>query len=218
MAKNNSTKTAPKKDERNIVGPDQVEIQDLEDSVIMFWEKNKSAILAGVAFIFAVFLGYQGLKFMQTRAEQKLQEGYAAANDSDAKAAWAADESGAALSGFAFKELGDEAYAAGDYATAENHYREAVASTEAPIKEAATIALAVTLITQDKADEAKSLLQPIADDPAAFAQAEAQYRLAFLASQEGDPATARSYIEAIDEQAFFWKTRAQAIEKSLPSA
>ncbi|MBK1880353.1 tetratricopeptide repeat protein [Pelagicoccus mobilis] len=218
MAKQNSSKNAPKKDERNIVGPDQVEIQDLEDSAIMFWEKYKSTILASVAFIFAVFLGYQGLKFMQARAEKQLQDGYAAANDSDAKAAWAADESGEALSGFAFKELGDEAFEAGDYSKAEGYYREAVEATEAPVDEAATVALAVVLIAQDKTDEAKGLLQPIADNPAAFAQAEAQYRLAYLASEEGDAVTARSLIEAIDEQAFFWKTRAQAIEQKLPEA
>lgn len=218
MAKKNDNKTAPVKDDRNIVGPDKVEIQDLEDSVIMFWEKRKSSILAGIAFIFAVFIGYQGLQFMKARNETKLQEGYAAAADNEAKASWAEDKSGSALSGFAFKELGDEAFEAGELAKAETYYREAVEATQAPVSEAATLALAVTLIAQDKADEAKSLLQPIAEDPAAFAQAEAQYRLAFLASQEGDATTARSYIEAINEQAFFWKTRAQAIEKKLPDA
>ena len=218
MAKKNSKKTTPAKDERNIVGPDQVDIQDLEDSVYLFWEKNKGYVIAGVAFIFAVFLGYQGLKFLQARGEQKLQEGYAEASDSKAKEAWAASESGKPLAGFAFKELGDEAFAAGELEKAEEFYREAMEATEEPVKEAATIALAVTLIALDKGGEAKTLLQPIADNPAAFAQAEAQYRLAFLASQEGDATTARSYIESINDQAFFWKSRAAAIEKKLPEA
>lgn len=218
MAKKQTNKKAPRNDERNIVGPDQVDIQDLEDSVYMFWEKNKGIVLGAVAFIFAAFIGYQGIIFIKARGEQKLQEGYLAANDSDAKAAWAADESGEPLSGFAFKELGDEAYAAGELEKAERFYREAVETTVAPVNEAATVALAVTLIGLDKADEAKSLLQPIADNPASFAQAEAQYRLAFLASQQGDPATARSYIESINEQAYFWKSRAQSIEKKLPEA
>ncbi|MDQ8181243.1 hypothetical protein [Pelagicoccus sp. SDUM812005] len=210
--------SSPKTDERNIVGPNQVEIQDLEDQVVMFWDKNKGIILGSVAFIFAAFLGYQGIKFMQHRAEENLKAGYQAAITSEAKAAWAADEAGKPLSGFAFKELGDEAYAAGDLAKAEGYYREAAKSAAAPVDQAATVALAVTLIDQDKLSEAKELLQSIANDSSALAQAEAQYRLAFLASQEGDAATARSFIEAISDESFFWKSRARSLEQSLPEA
>ncbi|MBD5781033.1 hypothetical protein IEN85_16145 [Pelagicoccus sp. NFK12] len=210
--------TSPKSDERNIVGPNQVEIQDLEDQAIMFWEKNKGILIGSIAFIFAAFLGYQGIKFMQSKAEESLKEGYLAANTSEAKAAWAAEESGKPLSGFAFKELGDEAYRAGELAKAEGYYREASKSAAAPIDQAATIALAVTLMDQGKASEAKSLLQGIANDPSALAQAEAQYRLAYLASEEGDAATARSLIEAISDEAFFWKSRARSIEQKLPDA
>ncbi len=210
--------SSPKSDERNIVSSNQVEIQDLEDQVVMFWEKNRSIIIGSVAFIFAAFLGYQGFKYMQYRADESLKAGYQAASTSEEKAAWAADEAGKPLSGFAFKELGDEAYQAGETAKAEGYYREAAKSASAPVDQAATIALAVTLIDQDKLNEAKSLLQGIADDPTALAQAEAQYRLAYLASQEGDAETARSLIEAISDDSFFWKSRARSLEPKLPEA
>ncbi len=215
MANKSST---PKNDERNIVGPDQIEIQDLEDQVIMFWEKNKSTIIGSVAFIFAAFLGFQGFKFLQHRADENLKAGYQAADTSEAKAAWAEEEAGEPLSGFAFKELGDEAYQAGELAKAEGYYREASKSAAAPVDQAATIALAVTLIDLDKASEAKSLLQPIADDVTALAQAEARYRLAFIASQEGDATTARALIDAISDESFYWKSRARSIEQKLPEA
>lgn len=210
--------SSPKNDERNVVGSNQVDIQDLEDQVVMFWEKNKGIVLGAVAFIFAAFLGYQGIKLMQHRSEENLKAGYQAADTSEAKASWAQDEAGKPLSGFAFKELGDEAYAAGELAKAEGYYREAAKSAGAPVDQAATIALAVTLIDQDKFSEAKTLLQGIANDPTALAQAEAQYRLAYLASQEGDSDAARSYIEAISDESFFWKTRARSIEQTLPEA
>lgn len=211
--------SSPKNDERNIVGPDQVDIQDLENEVIMFWEKKKGIIIGSVAFIFAAFLGYQGIKYLQYSAQESLKVGYQeASSSSEAKAAWAADESGKALSGFAFKELGDEAYRAGDLAKAEGYYREAVKSAAAPVDEAATIALAVTLIDQDKVSEAKPLLQSIADDATALAQAEAQYRLAYIASEEGDADTARALIDSISDESYFWKTRARSIEQKLPEA
>lgn len=215
MAKKSSS---PKNDESKVDVPDQIEIQDLEDQAIMFWEKNKGVILGSIAFIFAAFLGFQGFKYLQYRADMNLQAGYQAADTSAAKAAWAEDEAGAPLSGFAFKELGDEAYEAGDLAKAEDYYRKASKSAAAPIDQAATIALAVTLIDQDKAGEAKSLLQPIASDVTALAQAEAQYRLASIASQEGDIETARTLIEAISDESFFWKSRARSIEQTLPEA
>lgn len=218
MAKNTSKPSASKSDERNIVGSNQVDIQDLENEVIMFWENNKGRVIAGVAFVFAAFLGYQGIKYLQASSEESLKEGYQQATTSEAKAAWAEKEEGKALSGFAFKELGDEAYSNGDLAKAETFYRKAVASASAPIDEAAQIALAVTLIATEKTSEAKSLLQTIASDPTALAQAEAQYRLAYIASAEGDPATARALIEAISEKAYFWKSRAQSIEAKLPEA
>lgn len=218
MAKNKKSSTSPKADERNIVGPDSLDLQDLETEVILIWEKNKGLILGGVAFVFAVFIGFQGIKFLQTKAEQSLKEGYQAASSSEAKAAWAEDEAGSPLGGFAFKELGDEAFAAGDLAQAESYYRKAAKSAAAPIDEAATIALAVTLIEQDRAAEAKPLLLAMAGDPTAFAQAEAQYRLAALASAEGDATTARSFIESISEEAFFWKSRAESIAAKLPEA
>ncbi|EDY84707.1 tetratricopeptide repeat domain protein [Verrucomicrobiia bacterium DG1235] len=218
MAKNNPRKSSPKNDERNVVGPDQVDIQDIENQVIMIWEKNKGSIIGGIAFVLAVFLGFQGVKLMKVKAEENLKEGYQEASAEGTKAEWAADKTGKALSGFAFKELGDEAYANGNLAEAENYYREAVASTKEPIKEAATIALAITLVDQGKTSDAKALLQPIADNPLALAQAEAQYRLASIATKEGDADTARSLIESINEQAFFWKSRAQTLENGLPKA
>lgn len=215
MAKKSSS---PQNDERNIVGPDQVDIQDLENQVIMFWEKNKGILIGSVAFVFAAFLGFQGFKFMELKSQENLKAGYQAATTSEAKAAWAKEEAGKPLSGFAFKELGDEAYEAGDLSKAEGYYREAAKSAAAPVDQAATIALAVTLIDLDKVSEAKTLLQPIADDATALAQAEAQYRLAYIASQEGDATTARALIEAISDSSYFWKTRARSIEQKLPKA
>lgn len=218
MAQKEPKKTAPKSDERNIVGKDRVDIQDIEDQLLLFWEKNRSLIIGGVALVVVAFLGFQGFKLYQRSAEARMQAAYQNAASAEAKADWAERAAGKPLAGLAFKELGDQAYANGDLAQAERYYRQAADSAERPVSDAATIALAATLIAQGKASEARTLLQPIADDPQAPNQAEAQFRLAQLASDQGDAATARSLIEAIDEEQFFWKSRALSLERTLPKA
>lgn len=218
MAQKEPNKSAPKSDERHIVGKDRVDVQDIEDQVLLFWEKNKGLIIGGVAFVIAVFIGYQGFKLYQSHAEARMQAAYQDATSAQEKAAWAESAAGKPLAGLAFKELGDQAYAEGDLAQAERYYRQAAASAERPVSDAATIALAATLIEQDKASEARTLLQPIANDSQAPNQAEAQFRLAQLASDQGDAETARSLIDAIDEQHFFWKSRALSLERALPEA
>ncbi len=218
MAKKTPRKPSPKSDERNVVGADSVDIQDLEDRVFMFWDKNKGLILGGIFFLFAAFIAFQGFKFLQARSIQNLQEGYQTADIEGGKSEWADGEASTALGGIAFKELGDEAYAADNLAEAEAYYRKAVAATKSVVKEAANIALAVTLAKQDKTAEAKQIFQTLADNPEAASQAEAQFRLAKLAHAAGDHETARSLIEAIDPEAAFWKSRARALETKLPKA
>lgn len=215
MAPRNNRNSPSKKPARNAPAAtapsNKVDIHDLEDQAYLFWDRNKGLVLGAVAFIFAVFVGYQGIKFLQARSEEKLMAGYQAADSSEAKAAWAEEEAGHPLSGFAFKELGDEAFAAGEFAKAENYYREAAEAASAPIDQAATLSLAITLIEQGKVEEAKPLLESVADDDTALAQAEAQYRLAQLAKEEDDTATVQAYSEAISEEAYFWKARAEAL-------
>lgn len=217
MAKK-AAKPASKADERNIVGSNQVEIQDIENQAILIWEKNKGTIIGGIAIVIAAFLGFEGFKFMQRNAEQSLMESYNAAASSDSLAQWAADNESKPLGGFAFKQLGDDAYAAGNLAAAENYYRKATASAVSPISDAAEIALAVTLTEQGKISDAKTLLSSIANNPEALNQAEAQYRLALIAKDEGDASQARSLVESIPDSAFFWKNRGQALAALLPEA
>lgn len=216
---NKTSKHSSKSDERNVVGADQVDIQDLENQLILLWEKNKGLILGGIAFVFAVFIGFQGFKFMQHKAEANLMAGYQEASESDSSLeTWAAENEGKALSGFAYKELGDSAYANGDLAKAADYYQKAADTAQSPVADAAKIALASTLFEQGKLSEAKSVLAPIASDPEALNQAEAQYRLAKIASAEGDTTGARDLISSIPDTAFFWKSRAEALEATLPEA
>lgn len=220
MSNKKPAKNNPKNDERNIVGSDQVEIQDLEDQVFLIWQNNKGLILGGIGFVFAFFLGFQGLKAYQKSAEAKLLAGYQDAATDAAKKAWAEDEAGHPLSGFAEKELADAAFASGDFATAEAHYHAAAKDSASVVKDAATVGIAVSLLEQGKTADAKSVLETLANNSEAANQAEAQYRLALIAQSEGDTEAARTLIESISDepQAQFWKARALSLEQELPKS
>ncbi len=215
MATKDTKNTAPKSDERNIVGPDQVDLNDLENEVFMFWEKNKNLIIGGVVGLFVVFIAYQGWAYLQTQAEIKLQASYQAAATDEAKLAWAEAEAGSPLAGFAFKDLADKAHRAGDFAKAESLYRKAAASAKGAVQQAANMALAATLVELAKAPEAKAILQTIADDADNPARPEAQFRLGQIAKNEGDTAAARRHLESIPEDSFLWKQRADTLLQDL---
>ena len=218
MSNRKPKKSNPKNDERNIVEANQVEIQDLEDQLFLVWKNNKGLILGGIGFVFAFFLGFQGLKAYQKSAETSLATNYQAAATDEAKQAWAEEEAGHPLSGFAEKELADAAFANDDFASAETHYRAAAKSSKSVVSEAAMLGIAVSLLNQGKTDDAKSALESLANNPDAANQAEAQYRLALIAKNEGDADTARSLIEAINDEAVFWKALAQSLEQGLPKS
>lgn len=216
MPNTDKKKPAPQKSaEHKTSDKDGFDIQDMEDRLFLIWKENKLLIMGGIAFIFVAFLAVQGFKYWQVQSEKNVQNSYLAAASDEEKAAWAKDEAGHPLSGFAFKELGDKAFQAGDLAAAEERYRNAVEHSEGVVKEAATIALAVTLIEANKAAEGKEILERVANDPESAAQPEARYRLAVLASKENDAATARSHIEAIDPSARFWKAQANQLAEEL---
>lgn len=212
MAKKDKSNAPSRSDERNIVEDSHVDLEDLEHQLVIIWEQNRGMIIGGVVLVFAVFLGFQGMKYYQRSAEAKIQSGYQEAIEDTAKLAWADKESGHALSGFAYKELADAAMADGDSAEAEALYRKSIKSSEAAIKEAARMGLALSLLDQGENEEAKSVLREIADDANAISRAEAQFRLAQIATNEGDAETAKSYIDAIPVEDFFWKSRASSLE------
>lgn len=214
MAKKDSN---PESDERNIVGAEQVNVQDLEDQLYMIWEKNKGLILGGVGFVFAVFFGFQGMQYFEKSAVSGQQERYQAADTPSEKLAFAEDDSGEPLAGLAAKELADDAYAEGNFAQAEALYRDAATSTIAPLKDAATLGMAIAQQAQGNLSDAKTTLESLANSETAANAAEAQYRLALIAKEEGDLETARSLIEAIPDEAQFWKARARSLEQELPS-
>jgi len=220
MAKSTSSDKTPKSDERNIVSGGSAGSVDFDDQMVVIWEKNKNFILGSIAAIFVVFFGYHAVGFMAQYGENSKKEGYQAASDDAAKLAWANDEAGHPLSGFAFKELADKAFEDGEFATAADRYAKAADSAESAIAEAAKLGQAMSLLQLDKVAEAKSALSSLADNEEASNQVEALYRLAEIEFAADNHEGARGYINRIQDKSsqetFYWVQKAMMIQMQLP--
>lgn len=220
MAKSSSSKKTPKSDERNIVTSGSSGSFDLDDQIAVIWEQNKNFIFGSIAVIFVVFFAYHAVGYLAHRADESKKEGYQAAIDDTTKLAWATDESGHPLSGFAFKELADKAFQNGDFSAAANHYAEAADSANGVIAEAAKLGEAMALLQLGKIDQAKAALATLADNEEAANQVEALYRLAEIEYSENNYDAVRDYISRIQDEpsqeAFYWVQKALTLQTQLP--
>ena len=157
---------------------------------------------------------------MSASAKVATQESYASADDSASKLAFAEDESGNPLSGFAFKQLGDEAYEAKEFGKAAGYYEKAASSAKDAIKDAALMGQAMSLLQNDQSDAAQVILRTIASDENAGNLAEARYRLATLAVEDENFDAARTYLEDlqtnITQENFYWLQKAMVLQSKIP--
>lgn len=222
MAESSDKKSNPKSDERNIVDSAILSGADLEDQLSLIWEKNKKFIIYSVAGIFVLFGIYHLSNYLVERGRIAVQEAYASADDSASKLAFAQEESGNPLSGFAYKELAAEAYEEGDYAKAAEYYANAASSTKGAIKEAAQMGQAMALLQNGQTSDARAILREIVSNENASNLAEARYRLAAIAVEEKDYEYARTLItdlqSSFTQENFYWIQKAMSLQSKLPPA
>ena len=222
MAKSSSSKKTPKSDERNIVTSGSSGAIDLDDQIVVIWEQNKKFIFGSIAAVFVAFFAYHAFGYLAHRTEESKKEGYQAAINYAAKLAWANDESGHPLSGFAFKELADKAFEVGDFPTAADHYAKAADSANGVIAEAAKLGEAMALLKLGMINEAKAALTMLADNEEAANQVEALYRLAEIEYSVNNYDAVRYYISRIQnnssQETFYWVQKASTLQMQLPNA
>lgn len=221
MANPSDKNPTPKSDERNLVAAAAASGADLEDQLAVIWEKNQKFIIYSIVGVFAAFGIYHLSLFMANQAKLSVQESYASADDSASKLAFAESESGEPLSGFAFKQLGDEAYEANEFGKAASYYEKAANTTKDAIKDAALMGQAMALLQDGQKSPAQDILQTIASNENAGNLAEARYRLATLAVESQDFEAARTYIadlqSNITQENFYWLQKAMVLQSKLPA-
>ncbi len=212
----------PSGDDRNLVEVDETYLApSFEDKVQRVWEKNRGLIIAGCVVVLAVIVGKGGWALWQDRQDAALSAAYAEATDDAGLKAFASGHGGTELAGIAWLRLGDNAFTAGDFATARTHYEAARADLAGtPFISRISLALAVCDLKAGNTSGGQAALQSIADDATASPaiRAEAAYHLASLASAAGDRAKVTSLAERIGtiDPSSSWSQRAMILLSTMP--
>lgn len=212
--------TPSKSDERNMV-PETTDIADIEANLSIFWAKYGKQITIAIIAVFAIFLGVQLTSVMARKAEEGKKAAYSEASSDDASLlAWAEKESGHPLSGLAFKELADKAYADNKFEDAVSLYGKATDSTREAVKQASQIGQAMSLLELGSKADAKTILKNLALEKNNTSQPEAKYRLALLAISDGDTIEASALLDEIlqDSERTLWSQKAAQLKSTLPKS
>jgi hypothetical protein len=219
-ADQNPSRTAG--DDRNLVTIDESYLApSFEDRVMMFWEKHGRTVVAVIVLVvLALVARWAFLQFAEAR-ERAVAAEYAAAQDSAALRAFAEARPGIPLAGAAFLRLADEAYAAGNFAAAQDDYAAALrALGSAPLGDRARLGFAISKLLAGDTAGAKTALEGLANDVAASRtlRGEAAFHLAVLDRDAGRTQEAIRWTELVlsADPSGLWAQRAMQLRMSLP--
>lgn len=197
-------------------------VDNFAETLQLFWLKNRNVILTCTAVILLGILARGGWAYYAEMHEKSIAADFtAAAVSSEKLKAFAAANEGHSLSGVAYLQLADEAFASSKFADAIAFYTKAGAALKGSILVGrAELGLAMSQLHSGKAVEAQAALRLIANDANQFKgyRAEACYHLLTLVSEAGkteDAAKLCDQVMQIDATGL-WAQRAMMIRATLP--
>ena len=221
MSKSDETPSTPAGDDRNLVTADQaIAAHDLEETVRQFWAKYRTLFMGAVVIALLVILGQEGVKLVGAKRLEATQSAYAAAESDNELKAFAVDHPGDPLAGAAHLRVGDNAFAAGNYADAIVAY-DAAAEVLADTIFASRIRLgrAMAVLRNGDSLAGSAALQELANDTTATtaARGEAAYHLAAIATAAGDADRVNELVNQISaiNPASTWSQRAVILQATV---
>lgn len=209
-------------DDRNLVGVDEVfKEADFEEKMWLLWNNNKAAIVGGSLAVLIAVVGSQFFRWYQEDTLHAMQASYAAAEDSEAKLAFAAEYSDQSLSGVALLAIADEKYAADAFTEAAELYTRATDALQGHfVQGRALIGQGIAWIRAGDVDAGKLALATVADgeDYLQSHKAEAIYHLASIAVQDKDYDSAKllmSQMETLDHGGM-WASQLNMMKQNRP--
>jgi predicted negative regulator of RcsB-dependent stress response len=199
-------------DDRHLIDTEESEEISFEDRIHLYWMDNKGFIMGCVTVLALAIIGFNGMRIYASYAESKIQSAYAEAMANGALEVFAKEYSNKALGGVAALEVADTAYAAEEYARAEEYYSMVPDALDNDILLGrAKIGLAFATYYNGKTDEGLAQLRAVASDNALPEpiRAEAAYHLAVHADVSGDDQAFESYADQIasSDSAGQWQQR-----------
>ena len=192
-------------DERNLVNVDDAfQEADIDDRLWLWWQKNGRTLLYGLAAVALVIIGREVYQFSRERAVETMQDRFlkaaAAENETPLKDFGKAN-SDEPLGAFALLKAANAIYAEGEYSNAAMAYATAAEALEtAPVlRSRARIGQGMALVDAGDAERGLAILERVARDDTVLAslRAEAAFRLAMTAMNNGDAAKAGSWLGEI---------------------
>jgi predicted negative regulator of RcsB-dependent stress response len=184
--------TNPPAENQSKVQPAAVIEPGFEIAAHAFWEKNRRLILLVCAIGLLAIIGRESWQYFAAQHEQGVRDDYARAADRPEQlAAFAAANSGHALSGVAYLRLADAKYTAADYRLAADNYNKAAASLKnSALLGRAKIGAAMSQMNNGDKAAGEAGLKGISADATLpkSVRAEATYHQASLASEAGNAA------------------------------
>lgn len=215
-----SVKHAPKPsgDDRNLVDIDEAFAEaDFEDRMWLFWNKNKTGIIAGVVILILGVIGINTYRLLEAKQHAAMQEEYSAAiGDTEKLKAFGASNADAPLGGLALLEAADAQYAAGDFAAAISLYQQSLVPLQnSVVVGRARLGVAMAQIKAGQADAGKNTLREILATEALLAavRAEAAVRLAQLELADGNRDAAKQLLDRVAKMSNveYWQNNAKAL-------
>jgi len=200
---------------------DAVVAPDFAAEVHAFWEKNRVFVLILCAAVLLAIVGFEGMRFLNSKRDENAREAFAkAAGSPDRLANFANEYSGHTLASVALLQIADAKYAAGDYASALTGYQKAVQLlTNSLLNARARLGAAVSRIGTGDQAGAQADLKALGADSAADKniRAEATYHLATLANEAGRLDEVRQLLDEVSklDAMGIWAQRAMQLRASL---
>ncbi|MCC5788898.1 MAG: tetratricopeptide repeat protein [Opitutales bacterium] len=189
-------------DDRNLVAIDEAYKEaSFEDRMNLFWQKYQGPLIVGGVLIVLCIVGWQVMGFVAERMDQRIRGEYAAIETTEDRLHFAQHRSGHLLSGIAYLELGDEAFAKEEFADAVEFYRQAANRLEEhEIRDRAQFSLAMALVENENFEEGRAELENLLDRAGALSvfREEARLALAVLLADDGQTDQAISRLKEIE--------------------
>lgn len=210
-----------KDDDRNLVlVDDDFKDADLDERLWLYWQRNKTTIIAGIIAAFVVVVGMETVTYLRARTLEKERMAYLAASESGSLNAFAQAHAERPLGGVVWLQEADEAYTNGHFEEAAGLYEKAIAALEqTPLGLRARIGQGLSLYKGGNVSSARNALAQVfqAEEALDTQRAEAHYHLAVIALEQGDTELAGTHLDAIGQLAYtnLWAMKAQGIRQQM---
>lgn len=222
MAATPPSQPRPAGDDRNLVPVTEATALSFEDKVSVFWQKNRTLVVAACVAVVIAILAKGGWEYLARQRELDVQRAYAAAKTPEQLKAFAESHPGHELGAIAQLRIADDAYKAGKGAESVAAYEKAVNALEGgPLAARAQVGRAMAKVLAGKTAEATNELKQLSGDPKQLkaVRAEVTYHLASLAAESGNSAEVQKLSEQLMQidPSSPWASRAMALRATLPA-